>query len=268
MKTIRLNGNEIDDAGCVALAEALPNTQVTSIDLESNRIGNDGCIALAKALPNTKIQSIRLDNNRFGDGGCIELAKALPNAKVTSLHLYGCDINRAGLQAILEALQYNDVLTCISLGGLYFHDYGEMEQIRKIVKANKNGTRGDAVKDNRKRKWASDEEGKPSAVVSIARPPPQCLPLNQEDTAIAANSRAAQIRTISHWLAEVIGFGADTDEMIAYATQMRDLGFHSIDMIKELCTPKQVQSFHWMSEMHKLQFQENAGLKKSPEASC
>lgn len=96
------------------------------------------------------------------------------------------------------------------------------------------------------------------------RHPVSLRPNHQEDISFDADLRAAQIRKISRWLAdEVIGYDPDMVEMTMYARQLRDLGFHAIEMIKDLCTRERVESFQWMSEIHKLQFLKNAGLKRS-----
>ena len=49
--------------------------------------------------------------------------------------------------------------------------------------------------------------------------------------------RKTQISRISDWLSnEVIGFGVDRVTMDSYAERFMDEGFHSIEMIQELCT--------------------------------
>lgn len=75
---------------------------------------------------------------------------------------------------------------------------GEMKQ---IVEANKNGTRGDDVKAKTQRK-----KGYPKQRAKHQRTRHHCLAFTQEDIASGYDLRAAQIRSISRWLAEVIRF--------------------------------------------------------------
>jgi hypothetical protein len=50
-----LPDNEIGDAGAAALAETLPGSQVTRLDLNNNQIADAGAAALAEALPCSQV---------------------------------------------------------------------------------------------------------------------------------------------------------------------------------------------------------------------
>jgi hypothetical protein len=59
-----LFGNQITDAGAAALAETLPGSQVTTLDLDNNQITDAGAAALAEALPGSQVTTLDLDDNR------------------------------------------------------------------------------------------------------------------------------------------------------------------------------------------------------------
>ena len=114
MTTLNLEYNKIGKEGAIALAAALPNSQVTTLDLEAqlhrqgggnrpcrcslklssdnassfgSNIGDEGASALAAALPNSQVTTLYLGVNKIGEDGAIALAAALPNSKVTTLEL-------------------------------------------------------------------------------------------------------------------------------------------------------------------------------------
>ena len=53
--------NGIGKEGAKALAAALPNSQVTTLNLGINPIGKEGAIALADALPNSQVTTLKLE---------------------------------------------------------------------------------------------------------------------------------------------------------------------------------------------------------------
>ena len=54
-------GNKIGDAGAQALAAALPNSQVTELNLKWNKIEDAGAQALAAALPHSQVTELELE---------------------------------------------------------------------------------------------------------------------------------------------------------------------------------------------------------------
>jgi hypothetical protein len=63
------------------------------------------------------------------------------------------------------------------------------------------------------------------------------------------------ISLIAEWLEqEAIGDNANVLEMGLYAQSFFNFGFHSVEMIKHICTPNDVASFSWMKPAHKRVF--------------
>ena len=77
----------IGDAGARALAEALPRTNFTALELTYNYIGDAGARALAEALPKTRLTSINLRQNLIGNAGACALAEALPKTQLKEFML-------------------------------------------------------------------------------------------------------------------------------------------------------------------------------------
>jgi hypothetical protein len=55
----------------VALAQALPGSQVTSLYLHSNQITDAGAVALAEVLPGSQVTTLDLDYNQITDA-CLQ----------------------------------------------------------------------------------------------------------------------------------------------------------------------------------------------------
>jgi hypothetical protein len=71
-----------------------------------------------------------------------------------------------------------------------------------------------------------------------------------------------QCIAICTWLeTQVIGHNPNKLEMRRYARRFFDIGFHSVRLIQEVCTPADVESFVWMKPIHKRLFLAKAKLK-------
>lgn len=73
--TVRMIGQDIGDAGAIALAG---NLSIVNLDLSENHIGDAGAIALAGKA---NLASLDLSNNNIGDAG----ADALRNSAIANL---------------------------------------------------------------------------------------------------------------------------------------------------------------------------------------
>ena len=72
--------------------------------------------------------------------------------------------------------------------------------------------------------------------------------------------RRQQLSDIAEWLEhDVISYGADRVEMEGYAKKFMDDGFHSIEMIQDICTEEDVSG--WMKKVHKRLFLARAQVK-------
>ena len=124
---------EDGDALAASLAEALPATQVTNINLMGNNIGDRGAAALAAALPHTKLEVVNLFANAIGNAGAAALADALPGSRLEKLYLDSNHIGDAGMIALAEALPRSTQLTKLKLKGNPVYSSGKRAVDRVIV---------------------------------------------------------------------------------------------------------------------------------------
>ena len=75
--SLDMKARAIQDAGCIALAEALAQLrqlQSVTLNLRSNEIGDEGCRGLAEVLrhaPRLTTMNLHLDNNQINNTGCL-----------------------------------------------------------------------------------------------------------------------------------------------------------------------------------------------------
>ena len=81
--------SHIGNAGAKALAEILPQTQITVLKLGRHRIGDDGAKAFAAILPQTQITCLDLRSNWIKKEGAMALAHILPQTRITDLNVSG-----------------------------------------------------------------------------------------------------------------------------------------------------------------------------------
>ena len=125
---------QLMDEGTVALAEVLPNTQVTSLDLSGNYIGSRGAVSLARVLPKTQITYLNLADNRpvmydvsdgIGADGAEALAEVLPNTQVKYLDLSGNRIGYKVAESLAQVLPQTQI-TNLNVGDNQIDDEGVM----------------------------------------------------------------------------------------------------------------------------------------------
>ena len=92
LKMLHLDGNQIGDEGCKALAVALGKEgaapRLEELDLSHNRIGDEGLTALANALGKgaaPRLEKLSLDFNNIGREGLEALAVLLKEGTVPLL---------------------------------------------------------------------------------------------------------------------------------------------------------------------------------------
>ena len=63
-----MNNNSISETGAIAIAQALPGSAVTTLDLSNNRIGGAGATAIAQALPGSAVTGLQFGGNNSISG--------------------------------------------------------------------------------------------------------------------------------------------------------------------------------------------------------
>ncbi|WP_316353324.1 leucine-rich repeat domain-containing protein [Candidatus Trichorickettsia mobilis] len=135
---LKLHYNEISDKSVEKLAKALikSETKLTTLDLSENYITGVGVESLAGALPDSNLTELDLHRDskfwvspletriieiKFGDSIAQALASALanPKTKLTKLNINGNEVRYAGIKAIASALSENSetLLTELRIDG-------------------------------------------------------------------------------------------------------------------------------------------------------
>lgn len=128
--------NRIGVAGAQALAESLPSSSLTTLDLRANCLQDAGVIALAGALPQSSIEVLELSFTGFGSPGMLALAAAMKETVVATLGVAGNDIGLEGAQALLTGLRDSPVIEMPHLEKCSV-DNETRQEIRAILLANK-----------------------------------------------------------------------------------------------------------------------------------
>ena len=88
-----ITGANITVGGAKALAAVLPQTSITSLNISDNHIYPEGAKDLAAALPRTSITALVVGTNYIDNEGAIALAEVFPRPMVTKLDLPSDDNN-------------------------------------------------------------------------------------------------------------------------------------------------------------------------------
>lgn len=113
--SLRLNNNEMGDAGAMAIAECLEKkNNIIELYLYKNNIEQLGAKAISSQVKNLK--KLILSENDLKNEGCKHVAKALEdNPPIKTLLLNENDIHDDGAVALAEALEKNTNLLILSV---------------------------------------------------------------------------------------------------------------------------------------------------------
>eukprot|EP00523_Entomoneis_sp_CCMP467_P003832 CAMPEP_0168760280 /NCGR_PEP_ID=MMETSP0724-20121128/22674_1 /TAXON_ID=265536 /ORGANISM="Amphiprora sp., Strain CCMP467" /LENGTH=570 /DNA_ID=CAMNT_0008809263 /DNA_START=130 /DNA_END=1839 /DNA_ORIENTATION=+ len=112
----------------------------------------------------------------------------------------------------------------------------------------------------------------------VAKPPPRGILKNNGSSAGSGEippqdqlteEEQAQVHSVEQWLKTKVfsvgTMGAD-NKLRQYAVCLVNLGLHSVEMIQDLCSQEDVDSFDWMELDHKKVFVDCAGLQQEEQA--
>ena len=120
--SLHLACNALGSGGAAILADVLPHSGVTNLDLCFNNINDEGAVALTDALlhPQSKLTELLLDDSGIGDDGAIAIVNALSDAPLTCLRLSGGKMSDASAIAIANSLPGSKLikveLSCTAIG--------------------------------------------------------------------------------------------------------------------------------------------------------
>jgi hypothetical protein len=143
---LALTAGNICEAGVAAIADVLPSTALTSLNLGwFNKIGPDGAKALATSLRgNQNLTSLILNGGNIGDDGAAAIADVLPSSILNLLNLRDNSINEKGAEAIATGLKNNETLTTLYLFNLDTLQWKNSSAIKVIeAKLEKNQSKKD-----------------------------------------------------------------------------------------------------------------------------
>jgi len=132
MSNLVLRSCALGDADIQVLCKGLVNNAyLEELDLSGNSITSEGCLALACALvENCGLLFLDLSYNFVGPEGAEAVTEALRNSKsdLTGLDLRSCAIGRSGCGALARALESNEMLETLTIGGpVLFSEPGESD---------------------------------------------------------------------------------------------------------------------------------------------
>ena len=123
--SLTLREAAISDEALDVIAQALEKvTSSIHVYLDENNMGDAGACALAQALKNKNVKTLNLSNNRISDAGAVCLAASLLNNKNTSLSLTKNKIGAIGAEALVKAWSYHSNTSLIDLSDNNIGDVG------------------------------------------------------------------------------------------------------------------------------------------------
>ena len=103
LRGLKLEGNDITDAGVKQLSSVLANSQLSSLNLSGNDITDAGVKQLSSVLANSQLRSLNLLGNGITDAGVKQLSSVLANSQLSSLNLVLNDITNEAIEQIRQA---------------------------------------------------------------------------------------------------------------------------------------------------------------------
>ena len=119
MKTLNLDGNQLQSNGCKALSNL--RIELSTLDISNNEINDEGIDSLVPALKSSRLETLGLCGNpAITLKGWQQLATILesPNSNLKDLSLVGNNVGDDALAAFVDALKNNQAFTTLSLGGI------------------------------------------------------------------------------------------------------------------------------------------------------
>ncbi|MFT5683752.1 MAG: Ran GTPase-activating protein (RanGAP) involved in mRNA processing and transport [Myxococcota bacterium] len=113
LKTLSLDGNDLEDAGLEALAGSIALVGLEKLDLRRNSIGPRGVRALADSPVLSAVRELDLGRNSIG-GGLVALAASPHVGSLQSLRLSQTALTRADIRALADSENFSS-LTSLSL---------------------------------------------------------------------------------------------------------------------------------------------------------
>jgi len=106
LRLLDLTANIAMDGGAaLALAKALPTSQLRALHLSGCKVDKKGCSRLAAALPRSMVRELDLSANHFGSEGSDEFAWMLADClTLERLSLADCDLDDEAADELLEGL--------------------------------------------------------------------------------------------------------------------------------------------------------------------
>lgn len=116
LKTLDVTKNRIGDEGCIALANALPNTRLESLKMDTNQITHAGVVAVCDALRKyPSLSDLSLSENNLGDESIKLIAEVLPLTKMEKLTLNLNDFSDEAFLALADAIGKSDTMETLEV---------------------------------------------------------------------------------------------------------------------------------------------------------
>ena len=113
LEVLDLRGNLIGATSAAAIAQALGQSALVSLDLSTNNLGPGGAVPFANAVadPECRLRKLSLSNNGIGEVDGHALSSALSvNTTMLDLDLDSNDLRMADCETVARALKRNEAL--------------------------------------------------------------------------------------------------------------------------------------------------------------
>ena len=122
MRTLQLNGNQIDRSACGLLAKVVPSmTRLEELWLSFNPIRSGGAVEVIKALCGSGVKRLWLHNTEIGEPDCEVLCELLKSShSFQFLIISNNNLSSESVASIITGLSHNSSLTLLDISNSHF----------------------------------------------------------------------------------------------------------------------------------------------------
>eukprot|EP00029_Vermamoeba_vermiformis_P011039 TRINITY_DN5967_c0_g1_i1.p1 TRINITY_DN5967_c0_g1~~TRINITY_DN5967_c0_g1_i1.p1 ORF type:complete len:484 (-),score=25.70 TRINITY_DN5967_c0_g1_i1:69-1520(-) len=140
LTTLILQGNQIENEGCIRLCNALKkNTSVTSLDLSYNMLEYDAWKSIGDMLKNNSTLKVLglIESGYKSEDGCVALVEGLKqNSTLTHLNILRNSFDRNSTNALIDLVASNKSITSLSMASDLFEDPQISIQLQEALISN------------------------------------------------------------------------------------------------------------------------------------
>ena len=135
MRTLKLDGNQIDRSACGLLAKVVPSmTRLEELWLSLNPIRSGGAVEVIKALCGSGVKRLWLHNTEIGEPDCEVLCELLKSShSFQFLIISNNNLSSASVASIITGLSHNSSLTYLVISNSHF-SMANVDSLASVLK--------------------------------------------------------------------------------------------------------------------------------------